>query len=132
LHVGLFGFFPNDTSDARDPFAFTQALQPGQPFSLTAQGTPIKNSLNRQQFGGNVGFPIRKDKTFLYAAYEGLRSDAQSSVPLLTNSSIFAPTANQQAIIASLAAQGTTKSYPCLSAARSDVPGERAFSESRR
>ena len=117
LHGGLFGFFRNDAMDARDPFAFTQALQPGQPFSLTAQGTPVKNSLNRQQFGGNVGFPIRKDKTFLYAAYEGLRSDAQSSVPLLTNSSIFAPTTNQQAIIAGLAAQGTTNSYPCLSAA---------------
>jgi hypothetical protein len=117
LHGSLFGFFRNDAMDARDPFAFTQALQPGQAFSLTAKGTPVKNSLNRQQFGGNIGFPIRKDKTFLYAAYEGLRADAQSSVPLLTNSSIFAPTTNQQAIIAGLAAQGATKSYACLSAA---------------
>jgi len=38
LHGSLFGFFRNDSMDARNPFAFTQALVPGQPFSLTAQG----------------------------------------------------------------------------------------------
>ena len=114
LHGNLFGFFRNDAMDARNPFAFTQALVPGQPFSLTAQGKPIKDSLNRQQFGGNVGFPIRKDKTFLYLAYEGLRSDAQDSVPLLTNSNIFAPTLTQQTIIGNLAAQPATHMVPCL------------------
>ncbi len=113
LHGGLFGFFRNDAMDARDPFAFTQALQPGAPFSLTAQGSPVKNSLNRQQFGGNLGFPIKKDKTFLYVAYEGLREDAQKSVPLLTNSSIFAPTIGQQGILAGLANEGATL-VPCL------------------
>jgi hypothetical protein len=114
LHGSLFGFFRNDAMDARDPFAFTQALVPGQPFSLTAQGTPIKDSLNRQQFGGNVGFPIRRDKTFLYLAYEGLRSDAEDSVPLLTNSGIFAPTLTQQTIIGNLAAQPATNMVPCI------------------
>src|ERR1700676_5186265 len=114
LHGSLFGFFRNDAMDARDPFAFTQALAPGQAFSLTAHGTPVKDSLNRQQFGGNVGFPIRKDKTFLYLAYEGLRSDAQDSVPLLTNSNIFAPTLTQQNIIDNLAAQPATNLVPCL------------------
>jgi hypothetical protein len=114
LHGGLFGFFRNDAMDARDPFAFTQALQPGNPFSLNAQGSPVKNSLNRQQFGGNAGFPIKKDKTFLFVAYEGLRADAQKSVPLLTSSSIFAPTKIQQTIIANLAAQPATNQVPCL------------------
>jgi hypothetical protein len=114
LHGSLFGFFRNDSMDARDPFAFTQALVPGQTFSLAAQGKPIKDSLNRQQFGGNVGFPIRKNKTFLYLAYEGLRSDAQDSVPLLTNSNIFAPTLSQQTIIGNLAAQPATSLVPCL------------------
>src|SRR5262249_40625076 len=109
----LFGYFRNDAMDARDPFAFTQALQPGQAFSLDAQGSPIKNSLNRQQFGGNVGFPIKKDKTFLYLAYEGLRADAQSSVPLLNNSNIFAPTLGQQSILGGLAAEGATP-VPCI------------------
>src|SRR5271170_2736885 len=96
LHGGVFGYFRNDGLDARDPFSFTQAMQPGSPISANAQGSPTKDSLSRQQFGGNIGFPIRKDKTFFYVAYEGLRSDAQSSVPLLTNSNIFAPTLAQQ------------------------------------
>ena len=106
VHGGVYGFFRNDAMDARNPFAFSPALAPAEPFSLTAEGQPIKNSLSQQQFGGTIGFPIKKDKTFLFAAYEGLRSDAQDSVPLLTHSSIFAPTAGQQAIAAGLAAQG--------------------------
>src|SRR5271167_4121673 len=114
LHGSLFGFFRDSVMDARDPFAFTQALQPGEPFSLDAQGTPVKDSLNRQQYGGSVGFPIKKDKTFLYAAYEGLNSNAQDSVPLLTNSNIFAPTIAQQQLIANLAAQPATNMVPCI------------------
>jgi hypothetical protein len=113
----LYGFFRNDAMDARDPFAFSPAL-PFDPtfsnFSLTATGAPIKNALNRQQFGGAIGFPLRKDKTFLFVGYEGLRSDAEDSVPLLTRSSIFAPTAAQQSIAAGLTAQNGTV-VPCLS-----------------
>jgi hypothetical protein len=89
VHGSLFGYFRNDSLDARDPFAFSQALQPAGPFSFTAQGQPIKNSLSRQQFGGSLGGPLRKDKTFLFAAFEGLRQDTQNAVPLLTQSSIF-------------------------------------------
>jgi hypothetical protein len=113
LHGGLFAFFRNDAMDARDPFAFSPALVAGDPFSLDAQGQPIKNSLSRQQFGGTVGLPVKKDRTFLFFAFEGLRSDAQDSVPLLTTSSIFAPTAAQGPILAGLAAEGQTP-VPCL------------------
>jgi hypothetical protein len=113
LHGGLFGFFRNDALDARDVFAISQALQPGEPFSLSATGEPVKNSLNRQQFGGSLGFPVKKDETFLYLAYEGLRSDAQDAVPLLTNSSIFAPNTAQQSIITGLNAEGA-KPVPCI------------------
>lgn len=113
LHGSLFGFFRNDALDARNVFAISQALQPGEPFSLSATGEPVKNSLNRQQFGGSVGFPIKKDQTFLFLAYEGLRSDAQDAVPLLTNSNIFAPNTAQQSIIAGLNAEGT-KRVPCI------------------
>ena len=120
-HGGVFGFFRNDALDARDPFAYTSALTPGQGFSLTAQGEPIKNSLNRQQFGGSLGFPIQKDKTFLFLGFEGLRSDAQDSVPLLTTSSIFAPTAAQEPILAGLAAEGGTL-VPCLSTPPTILP----------
>jgi len=113
VHGSLFGFFRNDGMDARDRFSFSQALEPGDPFSLTANGSPIKNSLKREQFGGSVGFPVKKDKSFLYLAYEGLVSDAQDSVPLLTSSSIFAPTTTQQGIIAGLNGEGATP-VPCI------------------
>jgi hypothetical protein len=103
--------------DARDPFAFSPALALAPTFanfSLVAKGAPIKNSLSRQQFGGTVGFPIRKDQTFLFFAYEGLRSDAQDSVPLLTHSSIFAPTSDQGPILAGLAAESGHPVVPCI------------------
>jgi hypothetical protein len=113
FHSTLYGFFRNSALDARDPFAFGPALAPGQAFSLTAQGQPLKNSLSRQQFGGTAGFPIRKDKTFLFVAYEGLLQDKQASVPLMTNSSILGPSGNQQAIFTGLTALGATP-VPCL------------------
>src|SRR6266481_438337 len=113
LHGSLFGFFRNDALDAADPFAFSQALQPGATFNPAqpdTQGKNVKNSLSRQQFGGTVGFPVQKDKTFLFAAFEGLRQDAQNAVPLLTNTSIFRPQTdlanNQETILAALAARG--------------------------
>ena len=112
VHGTLYSYFRNDVMDARDPFAFSQALKPGDPFSLTAQGQPIKNSLNRDQYGGTLGFPIRQDKTFLFAAFEGLLQNSQNAVPLLTNSNIFAPTAAQQTALTGLAGNAVV---PCLS-----------------
>jgi hypothetical protein len=112
VHGSLFGFFRNDALDAADPFARTQALQPGQVFDPTqadSLSTNVKNSLSRYQYGGTVGLPIKKDKTFLFLSFEGLRQDAQNSVPILTNTDIFRPTAAQEAIIRSLAAQGNTQ-----------------------
>jgi hypothetical protein len=93
VHGSAYGFFRNDAMDARDPFAFSSALAPDPTFAnfnTTSAGAPIKNSLSRQQYGGAIGFPIQKDKTFLFAAFEGLRQNSQASVPLLTHSSIFA------------------------------------------
>jgi len=122
MHGGFFGFFRDDSMDARDPFAFTPALTPGQPFSLTAQGQPVKNSLSRQQFGATFGMPVKKDKTFVFMSYEGLRSDAEDSVPLLTTSSIFAPTALQAPILTGLGARGAAP-VPCLEAPAPAPPG---------
>jgi len=117
LHGSLFGFFRNDAFDARDPFAFSPALGADPTFAnfrLDATATPIKNSLNRQQFGGTIGFPIKKDRTFLFIAYEGLRSDAEDSVPLLTHSSIFAPTTAQEQIVGALANEPGSPPVPCI------------------
>src|SRR5438270_1564156 len=120
VHGSLFGYFRNDALDAANPFSISQALAPGQAFNPAApdvQGKHVKDSLTREQFGGAIGFPITKDKTFLYSSFEGLLGDAQNAVPLLTNTSIFRPQAsagnNQVAIISGLAALGGTP-VPCL------------------
>jgi len=116
VHGSVFGFFRNDALDARNPFAFSQALPVGatfNPLNPDSVGSPIKDTLSRQQFGANVGFPIKKDQTFLFVGFEGLRQDAQNAVPILTNTSVFRPTAAQNAIIAGLAAQGPAV-VPCI------------------
>ena len=137
LHGSLFGYFRNEGMDARDPFAYSQALQPGGAFSFTEQGVPIKNSLSRQQFGGSLGGPLRKDKTFLYGAFEGLRQDSENAVPLLTQSSIFAgpnplatsnpfllsdPRNAQQAVVTALATDPGNPTVPCLNSPGGIVP----------
>jgi Carboxypeptidase regulatory-like domain/TonB dependent receptor len=132
VHGTLYGFFRNDAMDARDPFAFSSALAPDPTFSnfnTTSTGDPIKNSLSRQQYGGNIGFPITKDKTFLFGSFEGLRQDSQNSVPILTDSSIFAgpsatatsnpfpqsdPRFAQQAIVSALAVSTSPTPVPCI------------------
>jgi hypothetical protein len=132
VHGSLFGFFRNDAMDARDPFAFNSALAADPTFSnfnFTSVGAPVKNSLSRYQYGGTVGFPIRKDKTFLFAAFEGLLQNSQNAVPLLTKSSIFAgpnflaaanpfPSSDlrsaQQSIVTALVTDPGNPVVPCL------------------
>src|SRR5262249_42116124 len=130
LHGSLFAFFRNDAMDARNPFAISQALAPGQPFNplqpdLT--GTKTKDSLTREQFGGSFGFPISRNKTFGFVAAEGLIQNAQNAVPLISSTSIFRPDSggpvvngiptgnNQQVILQRLATLPGNPTVPCLS-----------------
>ena len=115
VHGTAYGFFRNDAMDARNPFSFSQALPVGATFNPAgpdSSGSPIKDSLSRQQFGGTLGFPIRKDRTFLFAAFEGLRQNAQNAVPILTNTNVFRPTMAQNATLGTLTGGN---SVPCLS-----------------
>jgi hypothetical protein len=117
VHGTLYGFFRDDAMDAANPFSFTQALAPGEVFNPANPdtfGSPVKDTLTRQQFGGNIGLPIQKDKTFLFAAFEGLRQNAQNAVPLLTDTNIFRPTTAQAGIIAGLEANPSPTPVPCL------------------
>ena len=90
------------------------------PAAPDVKGTHVKDSLTREQFGGAIGFPIKKDKTFLYSSFEGLLGDAQNAVPLLTNTNIFRPDSgqfsgnNQVAIINGLATLPGNPSVPCI------------------
>ena len=104
-HGSVFGFFRNQKLDAADPFA------------IVLEGDAvrrIKPDANRQQYGGTIGFPIIKDRTFFFGGYEGLRRREFSTVPVLTDLSIFQPTAAQTAIINTLAASTSTTTAPCL------------------
>ena len=58
FHAEMFEFVRNDALDARNYFTFTSSQPP-----------PFK----RHQFGANFGGPIVREKTFFFAAYEGLR-----------------------------------------------------------
>jgi hypothetical protein len=71
FHGTLFDYFRNDVFDARDWF-------------VNFNGLP-KPKTRQHDFGGVIGGPIRKDKTFFFFSYEGLRlrqpSSLQSAVP---------------------------------------------------
>ncbi|CAN5773263.1 hypothetical protein BH18ACI4_BH18ACI4_00370 [soil metagenome] len=66
FHGTLFEFHRNSVFDARNFF------DPGE--------IP---SFKRNQFGGSVGGPIRKDRTFIFGAYEGLREGLGVSRPFI-------------------------------------------------
>lgn len=60
----------------------------------TSDGKPLKD-FNRKQFGGTIGGPIKKNKSFFFFAFEGIReklSRANLSEPIGTPCSVAAPT----------------------------------------
>jgi hypothetical protein len=133
VHGSLFGYFRNDALDAANPFSITQALAPGQNFNTAlpdSQGVHTKDTLTREQFGGSIGFPLKKDKTFLFSSFEGLMGDAQNAVPLLTNTDIFRlqgdASNNQQAIVNGLNSNPAA-SVPCFTGAPNIAAGTCAF-----
>ncbi len=68
FHGSLFEFFRNRNMDAKNYFDL-----PGcTPGSVPGTCGDIPR-FDRNQFGGTLGGPLRKDKTFFFLAYEGLR-----------------------------------------------------------
>jgi hypothetical protein len=63
FHGGVFEFFRNDIVDARSPFDGPSV----PPFRLN-------------QFGGTLGGPIKKNRTFFYTNYEGLRQSLHTTI----------------------------------------------------
>lgn len=72
LHGSVFEFLRNGDLNARNFFAAK------------------RDQLKRSQFGGTVGGPIRKDKLFFFAGYQGtrLRSDPQTNTRYLLTSAM--------------------------------------------
>jgi len=87
LHGSVFEDFRNAVLNARNFFNFT-----GQP----------KDAFRNNQFGGSVGGPIIKNKTFFYASYEGQREGMAitsiNSVPTLNDPTNTGGTDYAQAI----------------------------------
>ena len=79
----VFGLFRNQRFDARNPFDF--APNGKSPFS-------------RQQYGGSIGFPIKRDETFGFLALERFHQKETAFVNLLNDPSIFAVTSSQNAL----------------------------------
>jgi Carboxypeptidase regulatory-like domain/TonB dependent receptor-like, beta-barrel len=94
FHGTGFEFYRNDAMNARGPFG---------PATLPA--------LTQNQFGGNFGGPIRKNRSFFFANYEAFRQDTSSN-PLG-----FVPSASfrQRALAASPALQPILNTYPTAS-----------------
>jgi hypothetical protein len=68
FHGDVFEYLRNDQLDARNFFDSTTSA------GLTAAGTQRRLPLfQRNNFGGSFGGPIKKDRTFFYGVYEGLR-----------------------------------------------------------
>jgi len=63
FHGDVFEYLRNNHLDARNYFDAAPAL-------LNGQRTP---QFKKNNFGGSVGGPIQKDKTFFYLVYEGIR-----------------------------------------------------------
>jgi outer membrane receptor protein involved in Fe transport len=97
LHGGGFWVRRDDNGQARDPFS---------------QSLPIVGTNNRfipstlwHQFGGSIGGPIQKDKTFFFGDYQGRRQrDGGSQL-------LFVPTAAERG--GDLSALGTNIYNPC-------------------
>jgi hypothetical protein len=63
LHGSLFEFIRNNALDARSPF------------DQGASAPPFR----RNQFGGSLGGPLKKDKLFLFGNYEGYRQSLKTT-----------------------------------------------------
>ena len=89
LHGSVFEDFRNAVLNARNFFNFT-----GQP----------KDAFRNNQFGGSVGGPIIKNKTFFYGSYEGQREGMAitsiNTVPTLNDGVLHDPNDYAQAVTA--------------------------------
>jgi hypothetical protein len=66
FHGEAFDYLRNNALDARNYF---------NPV-VSSTGTPIPQApFKRNNFGGTIGGPIKKNKMFLFLAYEGLRQN---------------------------------------------------------
>jgi hypothetical protein len=81
MHGSLFGFFRDDKLNANAPALLAEAR--GED-TANAQKPPF----SRQQFGGSIGGPIKRDKAFFFGSVERTRERGNSFVPEDTQTEI--------------------------------------------
>ena len=86
-HGDIFAFLRDQKLDARNPFAFGP------------NGSPTDPPFRRVQAGFTLGGPIKRDRTFFFLSYEGLRRRESNFVSFLENPRFFQPTPSQEALI---------------------------------
>lgn len=77
VHGSAFGFFRDDALNANAPALLAKANTVLFPDPAAA----IKPPFSRQQFGGSIGGPIKKDKAFFFGTLERTRERGNSIVP---------------------------------------------------
>src|SRR5439155_3907003 len=99
VHGSAFWFLRNRNLDARNFFDRPKCSASSVPGSCAE-----KPRLDRSQFGGTLGGPVRRNKTFFFGSYESLRLrqavTREATVPsLIQRSAVFAavPSASQNA-----------------------------------
>src|SRR5262249_51040352 len=108
IHGTAYLFERNNAFDARNFF---------NP-KLDSSGAPSpQKSVRQHQFGGSLGAPIVKNKTFIFGAYEGIRALVSNSETLESPSTVSAgdPSVSIPDAIASVQAHcaGTTGAQAC-------------------
>lgn len=97
FHGSVFEYFRNSKMDAADFF--------------TNKNSKAKNPLHRNQYGATLGGPIRKDKTFFFASWEGFRQVAP------TPSSTIVPTDAQRASVTDPISKALLQFWPAANTA---------------
>ncbi len=91
FHGNIFEFLRNDVLDAREPI--DHGAKP--PFRLN-------------QYGGSIGGPIQRDKTFFFFSYEGLRQVLGQTLPGLVPSALL----KQEVLAQSPSLAAVINAYP--------------------
>src|ERR1043166_7220175 len=77
VHGSVFGFFRDEKLNANAPALLAKA----NPGLFPNPADAVKPPFGRQQFGGSIGGPIKKDKAFFFGTLERTRERGNSIVP---------------------------------------------------
>jgi hypothetical protein len=100
FHGAGFWFYRDQSLNANDPIAVQNAV-------LGHRAIPAKPKYHFNQFGGDLGGPIVKDKLFFFFDYDGQRNKTPNVITYVAPN-IPAPTANQSAALAYLNARAAS------------------------